>query len=354
MNQKRRTLGECLLFGVWLAAVGWNYAMKRPVNPEHKWRSRLLKLPGCLGGWSIVLLCLFGSTMGRAAEPPKTPTPTSETKQAPPAPVAIPASEVIPRGEQTLRSLQETRFQIAAESDAALNSLQKDIADFAEKSDRRWQAEVETIKRLRSLQRLNDVLRAWSLEQSQLDGWDRALSRRSQVLVNQENDISQIFDTWQATRAAGKEQGFPKLALQKVAEVLREADAVRGLIRDNMAKLLNLQSQLANRRDFLGKIRNDINKARDETGRQLLVLDSLPLWEALFHSEARDVVVLQAVQSSQRFVEDLQAFIQKYGDRILWHVVVFLAMGVSIYYLRRGLTSEAVERLGGGLCDSRP
>ena len=347
MIQKRRTLWEQLLFGVWLSAVGWNYAMKPPVNPKHKRRSGFLKLPGCLVGWSIVLLCLFSSTTGRAAEPPKTPTPTSEIKQAPPAPVAIPASEVIPRGEQTLRSLQDTRFQLAAESDAALNSLQKDIADFAEKSDRRWRDEMKTIKELRSLQRLNDVLREWSLEQSQLDGWDRALSRRSQILVNQENDISQIFDTWQATRAAGKQQGFPKLALQKVAEVLREADAVRGLIRDNMAKLLSLQSQLAKRRDILAKIRNDIDKAREESGRQLFVLDSLPLWEALFHSEARDVIVLQAIQSSQRFVEDLQAFVQKYGDRILWHVVVFLAMGVSIYYLRRGLTPEAVERLVG-------
>ena len=81
--------------------------------------------------------------------------------------------------------------------------------------------------------------------------------------------FSQIYQTWQATRDAGKQQAYPKVALQKIAEVLREADAVRGLIRNTMAKLLNLQIQLANRRDILAKIRNDIDKAREESGRYL-------------------------------------------------------------------------------------
>ena len=314
--------------------------------PEPKTRSWMLKLTaGVIACW-IVLSWIVGGTAVQAAEQTKTPAQVSETEQAPPAPAAIPASEIIPRAEQTLRTLQETRFQIAADSEAVLNSIQRDIAAFAEKSDRRWQDETEMITKLRSLQRLNDVLRGWSLEQSQLDGWDRALSRRSQILVTQENDIGQIFETWQATRAAGKQRALPKIALQKVAEVLRETDAVRVLIRDDMAKLLNLQNQLANRREMLAKIRNDIDKAREESGRSLFVLDSLPLWEALFRTEARDVVIMQTLQSSQRFVEDLQEFSQKYGDRMVWHTVCFLALVVLLHFLRRGLTTEAAERLG--------
>jgi potassium-dependent mechanosensitive channel len=317
------------------------------MNPEQKRRSRFLQLPVGLIAWWIILSWLLGWPGGWAAEQPKAPPQPSETEQAPPVPVAIPASEIIPRAEQTLRSLQETRFELASDSDEVLKSLRGDIAAFAQKSDRRWQGEAETISGLRSLQRLNDVLREWSLEQSQLDGWDRALSRRSQILVGQENDIGQIIDTWQATRAAGKQQAFPKVAIQKVTEVLRESDAVRTLIRNDMARLLDLQNQLANRRDILAKIRNDIDRAREESGRSLLVLDSPPLWEALMTSESRDVIVAQAVQSSQRFVEDLKEFIQKYGDRILWQPVFFLVMVLVFRFLRRGLTPEVVERLGG-------
>src|SRR5215471_10926733 len=195
--------------------------------PQYEKPGRLLKLSAGLIGWWMVLSWSLGCPWVQAAEPAKTPAQASETKQAPVAPVAITASEIIPRAEQTFKSLQETRYQLAVDSDAALNSLKKDIAAFAEKSDRRWQSEAEMLGKLRSLQRLNDVLREWSLEQSQLDGWDRALSRRSQILVTQENDIDQIIETWQATQAVGKQQGLPAVALQKIVEVLREADAVR-------------------------------------------------------------------------------------------------------------------------------
>ena len=123
--------------------------------PEPKTRSWMLKLTaGVIACW-IVLSWIVGWTAVQAAEQTKTPAQVSETEQAPPAPAAIPASEIIPRAEQTLRTLQETRFQIAADSEAVLNSIQRDIAAFAEKSDRRWQDETEMITKLRSLQRLN-------------------------------------------------------------------------------------------------------------------------------------------------------------------------------------------------------
>ena len=218
---------------------------------------------------------------------------------------------------------------------------------FAEKSDRRWQGEVERIGALRSLQRLNDVLREWSLEQSQLDRWDRALARRSQILVAQEDDIRQIYETWQATREAGKQQAFPKVALQKIAEVLREAEAVRGLIRDGMAKLLNLQIQLANRREFLAKIRSDIDNAREESGRQLFVLDRLPLWQAIFSSESLDVMLGQVIRSSRSFAADLSEFSNKYRERILWHALFLVALVLLFRSLRFGPTAPAVEQLGG-------
>lgn len=308
--------------------------------------------PRCLLQTSVLLLAasiLFPWFVSRsllgAAEPAKTPTPAGETKPVPAQPVAINTSEIIPRAEQALRSLQETRFELAADSELALNTLRQEIAAFAEKSDRRWQGEAEMIGESRSLQRLNDVLRQWSLEQSQLDSWDRALARRSQILVAQENDVGQIYETWQATLDAGKQQGFPKVALQKVAEVLREADAVRGLIRDSMAKLLSLQIQLANRRDILAKIRSDIDKAREKSGRQLFVLDTLPLWQAIFAFESQDDVLAQVIQSSQRFAEDLSEFGKKYRERILWHAVLFIALALLFRFLRRGSTAPAVEQL---------
>ena len=281
----------------------------------------------------------------QAADQSKAPEKT-DPNQAPSASVAISASEVIPRAEQTLRTLQETRFQLAAESDAALNALQSEITAYAEKSYRRWRDEVETIRGLRSFPRLNDILREWSLEQSQLDGWDRVLSRRSQILVAQENDIARIHDTWRTTREAAKQQTYPKVALAKIADVMREADAVRGLIRDSMAKLLGLQIQLATRRDILATVRGDIDQAREASGRQLFVLDSPPLWRAL-HPQSKDELLLPVLRSLQRFAVELEDFFSRFSERILWHIGLFLLLLGLFHFGRRGWSREAVERLGG-------
>lgn len=299
-----------------------------------------------IASW-ILIACSIREISLWAAEPAKTAPQTSESKPAPAPPVAINASEVIPRAEQTLRSLQEIRFGLAAESDLALTSLQREMAVFAEKSEKRWQGEVARIGEMRSLQRLNDLLREWSLEQSQFDSWDRALARRSQILVGQENDVARIQETWHATRGAGKQQNFPKVALQKIAEVLREADAVRGLIRDAMAKLLSLQNQLANRRDSLAKIRSDIDKALEESERQLFVLDSPPIWQAMRSIESEDAFHVQAIQQSQRFAEDVQDFGIKYRDRILWHAGFFIALVLLFRYLRRASSALDIEQSGG-------
>jgi hypothetical protein len=111
--------------------------------------------------------------------------------------------------------------------------------------------------------------------------------------------------------------------------------------------LLKLQSQIADRLSTLAEIRKQIDQAREEFSRTLLTPESPPLWRALFQSEAQDLIVAQSVESAQRFTDDLKEFIQKYGDRILWHAAFFLAMIVSFRVLRRGLTPEAVDRIGG-------
>src|SRR5262245_13970846 len=186
------------------------------MKPEHKKVSRPVEVLAILFVCWVAVSWSLGWTI-QAAEPPKISPQADETKQAPSVSVAIPAAEIIPRGEQTLRSLRDSRFQIAAESDAALNSIQKDITALAERSDRRWQNEAASIGQTRSLQRLNDILRDFNFEQSQLDAWDQALSRRSRELIAQENDVNEIIETWRATGAASTKQALPKVALQKVA-----------------------------------------------------------------------------------------------------------------------------------------
>jgi len=315
------------------------------MNPRHKRRSCFLNLTAVLiGGWIIFSWCV-DRTAVQAAEPSKTPSQAGETKQAPPAPAAIPDSEIIPRADQTIKALQELRLKVTA--DSTLSSIQKDFAAFVEKSDRRRESEAETMSKSRSVQRLNEIQREWSLEQSQLDDWERALAGRSQILVAQDKDIDQTIETWRATQVAVAKKFFFKAVLQRrVEDVLREAQATRLAIQEQTTKLLKLQSQVADRLATLAGIRKEIDQAREEFGRGLFALDSPPLWKALFGPEAQETILTQTSDSARRILDDLQEFLQNYRERVPLHLVFFLALVAVFYFLRRSLTPEAAGRLG--------
>ncbi|MGH7833039.1 MAG: hypothetical protein ACREQK_05300, partial [Candidatus Binatia bacterium] len=203
------------------------------------------------------------------------------------------------------------------------------------------------MSKLHSVQRLNEILREWNLERSQLDDWEKALAGRSQVLAAQDKDIDRIIETWRATQTGVAKKFLFKAVLQRrVEEVLREAQATRLVVQEQTTQLLKLQSQVADRLVTLARIREEIDQAREEFGRRLFTLDSPPLWEALFYSEARDVMA-QAAESARKFNDDLQEFLQRYWERIPLHLVLFLLLAGLLYFLRRGPTLEAVERLGG-------
>jgi potassium efflux system protein len=197
------------------------------------------------------------------------------------------------------------------------------------------------------VERLKEIQREWSLEQSQLDDWEQALARRSQILAAREKEVDQIIESWRATQAAVAKKFLFKAVLERrVEEVLREAQTTRQAIQEQMTKLLKLQSQVADRLANLAKIRTEIDQAKNELGRSLLALDSPPLWQALFGPEVQDTIMTEASDSARRVLQDLQEFLQTYSERIPLHLMLFLALVAVFYFLRRGLTPEAAQRFG--------
>ncbi|HSK28689.1 MAG TPA: mechanosensitive ion channel domain-containing protein, partial [Candidatus Limnocylindria bacterium] len=299
---------------------------------------RMLKRSGLIFACSMVLFLVVGLSTVHAAEQLKTPPQASETKPAPP--VAIPDSEIIPRAEQALKAFQKIRSEVAADSTSI--SISKEFPSLVEKSDRRRESDAETMARVRSMQRVNEILREWSLEQDQLNDWDRALAERSKLLTARGKDIDQIIETWRATQAQVAKKFLLKAVLQRrVEEVLREAQATRQVVEQQTTTLLKMQGQIADRLAALAQIREEIDQVREGLGQSLIKLDSPPLWRALFGAEAQDAIEAFPPDTAQRIIDDLQAFAQKYIRRIPLHLVLFLIVLGLFYLLRRNVTPEA-------------
>jgi potassium-dependent mechanosensitive channel len=297
----------------------------------------MLKRSGLIFAGAIALLLVGGLWTVHSAEQTKTPSPSSEGKAAPPT--AIPDSEIIPRGEQAVKALQKIQSEVAA--DSSLRSILAEFAALVEKSDRRRESDAETIGSVRSIQRLNEILREWSLEQDQLNDWYQALTERSKLLTAKGKEIDQIIETWRTTQAQVAKKFLFKAVLQKrVEEVLREAQATRKVVERQTTTLLKMQGQIADRLAALAQIREEIDQVRQGLGQSLIKLDSPPLWQALFGTESQGAIQTFPSDATQRIIEDLQVFAQKYDGRIPLHLVLFLTPLGFFYLLRRNLTPE--------------
>jgi small-conductance mechanosensitive channel len=314
------------------------FSWRRVKMPSHRVKLALIII-ACWIAW-----CSQRSVIW-AGEAAKTPPQASETKPVAGNAVAIADSEIIPRAEQTVKRLQ--RLKLDAGADASLRTMHSEFADFAEKSDKRRESEAEILSKTRSVQRFNELLREWKLEQSQLEGWEQALAKKSQALIAQEQEIDRIVEIWRATQAAVAKKFFFKAVLQRrVDEVLQEAQAARAAIQAQTSSILKLQNQIADRLATLANIRKEIDQAKEDFNRRLFTLDSPPLWQALLRPEAPETIIAEASDSRRTMLSDSRDFVDKYGERIFLHLVFFLAILALFFYLRRGLTPEVAERLG--------
>jgi small-conductance mechanosensitive channel len=294
---------------------------------------RLSSRPGSLSG-SFLLCLLLAQTASFGAEKPSAPAPSGAPKQAAGAPAAVENSEIIPRAEQALRSLQEIRSELAA--DQTLGSVEKGFVVFAEASDRRRESAAEAITKSRSVQRLNEIVREWNIEQRQLEEWDQTLTQKSASLAALEKRVDQMVATWRATQASVAKKLFFKAVLERrVEEVLKEAEDTRAAIQQQTTRLLKLQGEVADRLANLAKLRKEIDEARQDFGRGLFALDSPPLWQALMDSAAQQTILAEAWDSPRRIWNDWRDFLAKYLTRIPWHLGLFLALVTFFHFLRR-------------------
>jgi potassium-dependent mechanosensitive channel len=308
------------------------------MNPERGKKSWLVRPNVCLIGWWIVLSWVVCWTCALAAEQSKAAPQVSETKPA--VPVAIPAAEIAPRAQQVITRLQEMRSQIRA--DNTVKMVQEALRSFIERSDRWWETRARTIAQTRSVQEVNSALSELAHSQAQIDQWENDIAEKWRELAAAQREVEHILATWKETQAAGK--NLPSAVLQKVAEVLKEANDSDKLIREQTTGLLKLQNQVSERQKVLADIRKQVEQARAELGQDLFGLDSPPLWQALFSGGSPTPLMTGLRESSSRIVGGVKDFARDYRKNLFFHAVLFLAAMAVLYLMRRALTPEIAAK----------
>jgi len=292
-----------------------------------------LRLIEC-GSLVVLLLWAFAISALSAEKPAAAPLPAPAQKSAE-APVAIEVTDVIPRSARALDRLREIREKLDA--DNSVSVVEAGLPAFTQQLDEWWKAEASTIKKSRSVQRMNDVLWQWRLYEDQVAAWNGLLTTSSKEWSAEEQTLHRLIANWQATQLTLTKTA-PAAVRDKIIEVLREAEATGRWFRERTAQLVAVQGQLAARLERLDEIRKEIEAIRQQSSLDLLSQDNPPLWTAIFSADATESIASQASESAAKLYRDAVDFFQLYRKRLLLHLTLFLvtvALFSRLRYLAR-------------------
>lgn len=276
----------------------------------------------------------------------ETPEPRSEAV-AEPAP--IPASEISARAESALALLRGVAARLAPIPQITQISEELEAVT----------AEVERLSEAQEMQALDEVsLRglyglklSWQAIGTRLNDWQRSVSARTQTLSEQASQIEAQKRAWEVTLEKRQQARLPDALVDQVRNVLSATTKQEQSLRERLDGLLTLVSQIS---DLAVRVDNAIGVIEDaeqaNRGR-LLVRDSEPLWKALLsrkpaEKESEEAVtpdledaqgVLGDELSSAWFlqIEAVTTYLEKNGDRLLVHVLVFAGLAGLLVLLHR-------------------
>ena len=284
----------------------------------------------------VLAFWLQGSSL-EGAEPPSGPVAGAPSSEPQP-PHAVAPAEIALRSDEAKTRLQQIESQLADYT--TIDQLDQADELLKERMERWWKDRGPSLDRPNSVMEVNDVARElgnFQAEITQLDAADEKIAREIALL---QSEVEGILAVWQQTRAAVLKTRTGKPIQERVAQMLKEAIRVDSLVKERAAKLLDLDNRISEKQKAAAEFARRIEKARVEVGAELFVLDSPPLWQAIWKVGDGQALAGQAQESRIRLVNQIKTFFEDYGPRLPYDSIIFLAVLACLYLIRRAIAAE--------------
>ena len=283
------------------------------------------------GALLVVCLAAIAVRASSAQQPPQTP-PQATPQPAETAPKVIAVMEVIPSSEGALTQMRGIRTQL--ETDRNVSEIEAELPRFSDQLNQWWKGEAGTIQQLRSMQRMNDVVWQLRLYEGQIETWNAMLTESSKKWSLQTQVMRGLIADWTATQQS-LDNSAPEEIANKVAEVLREGDAVQRLFQEKTAQLVAAQSRLAATLKRVHEIRLEIDAVNLQPAANLLSLNGAPMWKAVLGSGPAASSPAQFGDGIKKLYNDAVQIFHLYRDRLILHFALTLILLAVFFRLRQ-------------------
>ncbi|HOX19364.1 MAG TPA: mechanosensitive ion channel [Gemmatimonadales bacterium] len=289
---------------------------------------------------AILLLTLTVPLAAQNAVAPKSDAATLATDTTPPT--AVPLSEIPARAEASQARLDEIRQLLPRER--AIGQIRDAYA-----------ATQDTIQALMELQSrpgqerptkrsLTDMHNEWARRISQMREWQKTVGDRTNVLSGVQGELTRREQGWRLTKAEATKADAAPDVVELVDGVIRGTVALEDSVALQLGEVIRLQAQITRTLATLQQMDERINEQLASARRNLLRLDSPPLWKGLRTADAGQGLAATLAAGVTRTQRELGYFFEAYRLRIYLHLASTLAILLAVFWFRGKLEPHTTEQ----------
>jgi len=278
--------------------------------------------------------------IGQSPPAPSPEQQPAEQPAAPPEAVAIDASRVSERAEQS-RATQRKALQIAeplAKEQAISPKLPEAVDRIASmKADPGLGDPVGM-----DFRSLEGATQQWQIMRSTLNDWQTKLSTRSQTLAGWRQTAGWEIKTWELTARELRKSGVGGALVDTAKGVQQAWQEADNKLKSRQSEVLAVQGQLNAQLEIVEEMLDLIARVRAETRLGVLQPDYKPLWQGISPLQ-RQRALPSISDRTSRDTEIARAYIRGQQTSIFVHAVLTL-LGIGIFLAARNRVRGLAER----------
>jgi potassium efflux system protein len=286
---------------------------------------------------AVFLFCFGPATGARAAEASSTNAPApANTNNA----SAIAPADIASQAEATMATLENLNASL--DIDQTSQTVEGELPALISLVDGKLDDTANDLSGHPTLPRLRRLAGEWNAFHDDLSRWKRSLVKRAQELGGQITKVTQLKNTWDATRQSADIAKLPPEVVRRVQSTLDNVQNTLRKFEERQRQILTLQDRVIEQDQQVTQALASIERAREEAITELFVREGDPLWSKRVWTRAKQSTAAENRRFSRQ-VQELSGYVDREKARFLLHGVLFAALTALLWWGKRAMRKRIAE-----------
>lgn len=285
--------------------------------------------------WTAAALFALAATARAEPQPEPAAPPAADASRS------IPLAEIAAQAEAASARMRDLKTELA--SDRIAETVGGELPALTRDIDARLRESRKISAQRPSLEMLQQLEANWRRLRAGLTDWSRALANRLSRVERHLGQLDELARVWERTRAAAGSEGAPPELLRRVDGVAAAIRQARAAAEKQRALALTMQNRAAVQDARIADALGSISEARGDVLDRLFVKDSPAIWSGEVRAHAPEDLLEESRVSFATQWDGLLSYAGRQPARFLIHAAIFLLLAAGLYRARGPVRRQAAE-----------